>query len=130
MKYKDNRFLKYQEKQRDGEYDQLANWQRATERKIRRKRDHKLRLFYLEHLLKEEIEKEWWECLKESDKSSIMSLYHHQAEMMKSPDQEMWSNTVWFDTWEEWKSHILSEYKPNQAAYREARLKKIGLKEA
>ena len=129
MKYKDNRFLKYQERQRDGD-DQLANWQRVSERKIRREREHKLRLFYLEHLQKEGIEKEWWECLKESDKSSIMSLYHHQAEMMKIPDQEMWSNTVWFDTWEEWKSHILSEYRPNQAAYREARLKKIGLKEA
>ena len=126
MKYKDNRFSKYQERQREaGPYREI------TERQARREREHELRIFYLEHLLKEGIEKEWWECLKESDKSSIMSLYHHQADMMKRTDRfEMWSNTVWFDTWEEWRSHVLAEYRPNQAAYREARLSKIGLKEA
>jgi len=42
-------------------------------------------------------------------------------------EQDCWSTDAWFSTWEEWTEHVLSEYRPDPAAYREARLKKIGV---
>lgn len=126
MRYNDKNFSKFQERQRNGD-DQLENWQRASERKIRRERDHRHANFYMRYLI-HFFEKEWWLALETRDKEHVYSSYYNQEEMLKlEEDLHMWSNFEWFDTWEEWKQHILDTVKPNKAKLRELRVKKLGL---
>lgn len=126
MRYNDRNFSKYQERQRDGD-DQLANWQRASERKIRRERDHRHTTFYMQCLIKF-FEKEWWLALETKDKEHVYTSYYNQEQILKEGgDAHMWSNFEWFDTWEEWKQHILDTVKPNKAKLRELRVKKLGI---
>lgn len=126
MRYNDKNFSKFQERQRNGD-DQLENWQRASERKIRRERDHRHANFYMRYLI-QFFEKEWWLALETRDKEHVYSSYYNQEEMLKlEEDLHMWSNFEWFDTWEEWRQHILDTVKPNKVKLRELRVKKLGL---
>lgn len=124
MRYKDKNFSKYQERQRNGD-DQLENWQRASERKIRRERDHRHATFYMQYLTKF-FEKEWWLALETRDKEHVYTSYYNQEEMLKE-ERDMWSNFEWFDTWDEWRQHTLDTVKPNKAKLRELRVKKLGI---
>lgn len=123
MRYNDKNFSKFQERQRNG--DELENWQRASERKIRRERDHRHANFYMRYLI-HFFEKEWWLALETRDKEHVYSSYYNQEEK-EEIDAHMWSNFEWFDTWDEWKQHILDTVKPNKAKLRELRVKKLGL---
>ena len=124
MKYKDNNFSKFQDRQRDGIE---SNFSSKSDRQVRREQEHRLSLFYSKHLSKK-VEKEWWSCLSFEDKQQVETSYCNQEQMMEEKDRiNMWSNFEWFDTWKEWFEHIAIEYKPDRIKYRESKLKKIGL---
>ena len=124
MRYKDNKFLNYQEKQRNGEYE---DWSSKSDRKQRRKLETRLILFYQRYLLNK-VENDWWVNLSTADKQQIEISYYNQESMLQEEDQNnMWSNIDWFDTWSEWFEYIKKEYKPDMVKYREAKFKKLGI---
>ena len=124
MKYKDNRFVKHQDKQRNGEFDYYHN---KSERTLKRERERKHILFFNKNLLHRKVEKDWWNSLSDGDKDRVIGSYYNQEMMNGENDDFMWSTEEWFDTWEEWVDHIYSEYKPNIIKYRELKLKKLGI---
>lgn len=127
MRYKDNKFLNYQEKQRNGEVGGYWFDQQRSDRQVRRETENRLSIFYQRYLLKK-VEKEWWVNLSTDYKQQIETSYYNQETMLNHEDRmNMWSNFEWFDTWEEWFDHIAIEYKPDMVKYREAKLKKLGI---
>lgn len=127
MRYKDNKFLNYQDKQRNGEVGGYWFDQQRSDRQVRREIESRLSIFYQRYLLKK-VEKEWWVNLSTDDKQQIETSYYSQESMLNNEDRmNMWSNFEWFDTWEEWFDHISIEYKPDMVKYREAKLKKLGI---
>ena len=124
MKYKDNNFSKFQDRQRDGIESHYSS---KSDRQVRREQEHRLSLFYSKYLLNK-VEKEWWSCLSFDDKQRLETSYYNQEEMLREDDSmDMWSNFEFFDTWKEWFEHIADEYKPDRVKYRESRLKKLGI---
>ena len=124
MRYKDNKFVNYQDKQRNGEDE---DWSIKSDRKRRRKLESRLILFYQRYLL-DKVEKDWWVNLSTSDKQQIETSYYNQESMLQEDDQKnMWSNFDWFDTWEQWYEYIKKKYKPDMVKYRELKLKKLGI---
>ena len=122
MKYKDNKFLKFQDRQRDGVESYFTS---KSDRQVRREKDHRLSLFYSKYLSKK-VEKEWWICLSLKDKEDIEKSYYNQEHML-GEEMDMWANFEFFDTWEEWFEYIHAEYKPDRVRYRESKLKKLGI---
>ena len=122
MKYKDNKFLKFQDRQRDGVESYFTS---KSDRQVRREKDHRLSVFYSKHLSKK-VEKEWWVCLSLKDKEDIEKSYYNQEHML-GEEMDMWANFEFFDTWEEWFEYIHNEYKPDRVRYRESKLKKLGI---
>ena len=124
MKYKDNNFSKFQDRQRDGIESHYSS---KSDRQVRREQEHRLSLFYSKYLSKK-VEKDWWLCLSFDDKQRIETSYYNQEEMLREDDSmDMWSNFESFDTWKEWFEHIADEYKPDRVKYREYKLKKLGI---
>ena len=124
MKYKDNNFSKFQDRQRDGLESPFTS---KSDRQIRREREHRLSLFYSKRLAPK-VEKAWWSNLKEGDREKIETSYYNQARMLEEEDlMNMWSNFEFFDSWEEWFEYINGAFKPNMSGYREAKLKKLGI---
>ena len=124
MKYKDNNFSKFQDRQRDGEVGYYSN---KSDRQVRREQEHRLSLFYSKYLSKK-VEKEWWSCLNFDDKQRVETSYYNQEQMLEDDNRmNMWSNFEFFDTWKEWFEHIVDEYKPDRIKYRESKLKKLGI---
>ena len=124
MKYKDNNFSKFQDRQRDGIESHYSS---KSDRQVRREQEHRLSLFYSKYLLNK-VEKEWWSCLSFDDKQRLETSYYNQEEMLEDDDRmNMWSNFEFFDTWKEWFEHIADEYKPDRVKYRESKLKKLGI---
>lgn len=124
MKYKDNNFSKFQDRQRDGIESSFTS---KSDRQVRREQEHRLSLFYSKYLTKK-VEKEWWLCLSFDDKQRVETSYYNQEQMMEEKDRmNMWSNFEFFDTWKEWFEHIADEYKPDRVKYREYKLKKLGI---
>jgi hypothetical protein len=127
MKYKDNKFVNYQDRQRDGDFDTC--WKRVSSRQIRREKEHNRSVFYMSKI-SNHIEKIWWKNLSDSDKDEIIRRYSNQVDYL-SQDMEiresMWYNYKVFDTWEDWFDQIKDEYKPNKVSYREDKLKVLGL---
>jgi hypothetical protein len=124
MKYKDNNFSKFQDRQRDGEVGYYSN---KSDRQVRREQEHRLSIFYSKNLSKK-VEKDWWLCLSFDDKQRVETSYYNQEQMMEEKDRmNMWSNFEFFDTWKEWFEHIVDEYKPDRIKYRESKLKKLGI---
>ncbi len=124
MKYKDNNFSKFQDRQRDGIE---SNFSSKSDRQVRREQEHRLFLFYSKHLSKK-VEKEWWLCLNFEDKQRLERSYYNQEQMMEEKDRmNMWSNFEFFDSFQEWFEHIADEYKPDRIKYRESKLKKLGI---
>lgn len=127
MRYKDNKFSNYQEKQRNGEVGGYWFDQQRSDRQVRRETESRLSIFYQRYLLKK-VEKVWWVNLSTDYKQQIETSYYNQETMLNHEDRmNMWSNFEWFDTWEEWFDHIAIEYKPDMVKYREAKLKKLGI---
>jgi len=124
MKYKDNRFLKYQEKQREGNFDDY--WSRKSERQIRREREYRFSNFYQKSLISK-IDKFWWKNLRDSDKEKIMSLYYLQDDAISSKDLDRWYSEPVFETWTEWFDYIKTTFKPNKISLREDKLKFLGI---
>jgi hypothetical protein len=122
MKYKDNKFLKFQDRQRDGVESYFTS---KSDRQVRREKDHRLSVFYSKHLSKR-VEKEWWVCLILKNKEDIEKSYYNQEHML-GEEMDMWANFEFFDTWEEWFEYIHAEYKPDRVRYRESKLKKLGI---
>lgn len=131
MKYKDNNFLNYQDKQRSGEFDYNSNKISSirVDRQIRREQEHRLSLFYRKKLWNK-IEKVWWDNLKTSDKEEIRRYYSNQLDYL-SHDIEireyLWYSYKVFDIWEEWFDYIKVEFKPNKVTYRQDKLKILGI---
>ena len=124
MKYKDNNFSKFQDRQRDGIESHFSS---KSDRQVRREQEHRLSLFYSKYLSKK-VEKDWWLCLSFDDKQRVETSYYNQEEMLREDDSmDMWSNFESFDTWKEWFEHIADEYKPDRVKYRESKLKKLGI---
>ena len=124
MKYKDNNFSKFQDRQRDGIESHFSS---KSDRQVRREQEHRLSLFYSKYLSKK-VEKDWWLCLNFDDKQRIETSYYNQEQMLEDDDRmNMWSNFEFFDTWKEWFEHIADEYKPDRVKYRESKLKKLGI---
>lgn len=124
MKYKDNNFSKFQDRQRDGIESYYSV---KSDRQVRREQEHRLSLFYSKYLSKK-VEKDWWLCLNFDDKQRIETSYYNQEQMLEDDDRmNMWSNFEFFDTWKEWFEHIADEYKPDRIKYRESKLKKLGI---
>ena len=124
MKYKDNNFSKFQDRQRDGIESHFSS---KSDRQVRREQEHRLSLFYSKYLSKK-VEKDWWLCLNFDDKQRIETSYYNQEQMLEDDDRmNMWSNFESFDTWKEWFEHIADEYKPDRVKYREYKLKKLGI---
>jgi hypothetical protein len=124
MKYKDNNFSKFQDRQRDGEVGYYSN---KSDRQVRREQEHRLSLFYSKYLSKK-VEKDWWLCLSFDDKQRLETSYYNQEQMLEDDNRmNMWSNFEFFDTWKEWFEHIADEYKPDRIKYRESKLKKLGI---
>ena len=124
MKYKDNRFLKYQEKQREGNFDDY--WSRKSERQIRRERENRFATFYQKFLIGK-IDKYWWKNLRDSDKEKIMSLHFLQEDAISSKDNDRWYSEPVFETWTEWFDYIKTTFKPNKISLREDKLKFLGI---
>jgi len=121
MKYNDKGFLKYQQKQRDGE---VGYWSQKSDRQIRREREQRFETFYQNFLMnKFKIDKFWWSNLKDSDKEKIISLYNLQLEQ-KDFD---WSTDPVFETWSEWFEYIMKTFKTNKIQLREDKLKELGI---
>lgn len=121
MKYKDNNFSKFQDRQRDGiesHYSVKSDrpWFAIKPAYVRREQEHRLSLFYSKYLSKK-VEKDWWLCLNFDDKQRVETSYYNQEQI----------NFEWFDTWKEWFEHIADEYKPDRIKYRESKLKKLGI---
>ena len=124
MKYKDNNFSKFQDRQRDG---LESHYSVKSDRQLRREQEHRLSLFYSKYLSKK-VEKDWWLCLNFDDKQRLETSYYNQEQMLEDDDRmNMWSNFEFFDTWKEWFEHIADEYKPDRIKYRESKLKKLGI---
>jgi len=121
MKYKDNNFLKFQDRQRDGDAGYLRTWNsNKSDRQVRREQEHRLSIFYSKNLSKR-IEKDWWINLSFENKQQIETSYYNQEQMLDEEDRlMMWSNFEYFDTW-------VKEYKPDMVKYRESKLKKLGI---
>lgn len=124
MKYKDKSFLKYQEKQRDGDFDDY--WSRKSERQIRRERENRFATFYQKFLIGK-IDKYWWKNLRDSDKEKIISLHYIQVDAISSKDLDRWYSEEVFDTWSEWFDYIKTTFKPNKISLREDKLKVLGI---
>ena len=124
MKYKDNRFVKYQEKQRDGEFDDY--WSRKSDRQIRREKEHRFSKFYQNFLISK-IDKFWWKHLRDSDKEKIMSLYSLQLDAITTKDVDRWYSEPVFETWSEWFDYVKATFKPNKISLREDKLKVLGI---
>ena len=124
MKYKDNNFSKFQDRQRDGFENHYSS---KSDRQVRREQEHRLSIFYSKNL-SNKVEKEWWLCLSFYDKQQVETSYCNQEQMLQEEDRmNMWANFEFFDTWEEWFEHIVDEYKPDRVKYRESKLKKLGI---
>jgi hypothetical protein len=123
MKYKDKGFLKYQEKQRDGE---VGYWSQKSDRQLRREREHRFSTFYQKFLISK-IDKYWWKNLKDSDKEKIISLHHLQEDAISTKDLDRWYSEPVFDTWSEWFDYIKTTFKPNRISLREDKLKVLGI---
>lgn len=123
MKYKDKGFLKYQEKQRDGE---VGYWSQKSDRQLRREREHRFSTFYQKFLISK-IDKYWWKNLKDSDKEKIISLHHLQEDAISTKDLDRWYSEPVFDTWSEWFEYIKTTFKPNRISLREDKLKVLGI---
>jgi hypothetical protein len=124
MKYKDNRFVKYQEKQRDGEFDDY--WSRKSDRQIRREKEHRFSTFYQKFLIGR-IDKYWWKHLRDSDKEKIMSLYSVQLDVISTKDVDRWYSDPVFETWAEWFGYVKTTFKPNKISLREDKFKVLGI---
>jgi hypothetical protein len=123
MKYKDKGFLKYQEKQRDGE---VGYWSQKSDRQIRREREHQFSTFYQKFLISK-IDKYWWKNLRDSDKEKIISLHHIQEDAISSKDLDRWYSESVFDTWSEWFDYVRTTFNPNRISLREDKLKDLGI---
>jgi hypothetical protein len=123
MKYKDKRFQKYQDKQRDGVYDNHYSYK--TERQVRREIEHYHSVAFSKFFLGK-FDKDWWVCLSSSQRDEIISQYNTQIEYIKS-GLETWANFDLFETIEEWFEHIKSNYKCDVVKFRELKFKKIGI---
>ena len=130
MKYKDNNFLKFQDRQRDGDVGYLRTWNsNKSDRQIRREQEHRLSLFYMEKL-SNKIEKLWWNNLKTSDKEKIRKSYNNQIDYL-SHDKDyrlsLWYSYKVFESWGEWFDYIKDNFKPNKSSYRNHKLKMLGI---
>ena len=126
MKYKDNKFLNYQDKQRSGDFDYHSN---KSDRQIRREQEHRLSLFYM-NILSNKIEKIWWDNLKITDKEEIRRSYSNQLDYLSHSIEirdALWYSYKVFDIWEEWFDYIKVEFKPNKVTYRQDKLKILGI---
>jgi hypothetical protein len=123
MKYKDKGFLKYQEKQRDGE---VGYWSQKSDRQLRREREHRFATFYQKFLINK-IDKFWWKNLKDSDKEKIMSLYSIQLDAMISKVEDRWYSEPVFEKWSEWFEYVKTTFKPNRISLRKDKLKVLGI---
>jgi hypothetical protein len=127
MKYKDNKFVNYQDRQRNGDFDPY--WSEKTNRQIRREMEHTWSVFYMSKI-SNHIEKIWWKNLSDFDKDEIIRRYSNQLDYL-SYDLEiresMWYNYKVFDTWKDWFDQIKDEYKPNKVTYRQDKLKVLGI---
>lgn len=123
MKYKDKGFLKYQEKQRDGE---VGYWSQKSDRQIRREREHQFSTFYQKFLISK-IDKYWWKNLRDSDKEKIISLHHLQEDAISTKDLDRWYSESVFDTWSEWFDYVRTTFNPNRISLREDKLKDLGI---
>ncbi len=121
MKYRDKGSLKFQEKQRERE----EGYSFKSDRQVRRENEHRLSIFY-SRCLSKNIDKFWWNNLKESDKEKIMSLHSLQSEAISS-DKDCWYSDPVFDTWIEWYDYIKTTFKTNKIKLREDKLKIIGI---
>jgi len=121
MKYLDKKFIAFKERQSDNEYDT------RNDRQIRRKNQKRNYLFYVQRLSKD-IEKIWWDNLKESDRSKLIELHYLQSDYMNSSksSNSFYSYDV-FETWKDWFTYIKSEFKPNIAGLRNDKLKLLGI---
>lgn len=124
MKYQDKRFVKYQERQRDGEFDDY--WSRKSERQIRREREHRFSTFYQKFLIGR-IDKYWWKNLKDTDKEKIISLYYLQEDAISSKDLDRWYSEPVFETWSEWYDYVKTTFQTNKISLREDKLKALGI---
>jgi hypothetical protein len=122
MKYKDSGFIKYQDKQRDGE---VGYWSQKTDRQMRREREQRFIIFYKKYLIR--IDKFWWKNLRDSDKEKIMSLYSLQEDYISTKDLDRWYSDPVFEKWSEWFDYIKTTFKPNKISLREDKLKVLGI---
>lgn len=126
MKYKDNKFLNYQDKQRNGDFDYYSN---KSDRQLRREQEHRLSLFYM-NILSNKIEKIWWNNLKTTDKEEIRRSYNNQLDYLSHSIEirdALWYTYKVFDNWEDWFDYIKVEFKPNKSSYRNDKLKVLGI---
>jgi hypothetical protein len=123
MKYKDKGFLKYQEKQRDGE---VGYWSQKSDRQIRREREHRFSTFYQKFLISK-IDKYWWKNLRDSDKEKIISLHYLQEDAISTKDLDRWYSEPVFDTWSEWFDYVRTTFEPNKIQLREDKLRELGI---
>lgn len=122
MKYKDSGFIKYQDKQRDGE---VGYWSQKTERQMRREKEQRFNIFYKKYLIR--IDKFWWKNLRDSDKEKIISLYSLQEDYISTKDLDRWYSDPVFEKWSEWFDYIKTTFKPNKISLREDKLKVLGI---
>ena len=123
MKFKDKSFLKYQEKQRDGE---VGYWSNRSERQIRRETEQRFATFYQKFLIGR-IDKFWWKHLRDTDKEKIISLYYTQSDFISKKDPYGWYSDTVFDNWSEWFEHIKTTFETNKISLREDKLKVLGI---
>jgi hypothetical protein len=124
MKYKDKAFLKYQDRQRNGEAD--GHFSRVSERQIRREREHRHYIFFTSHINKY-FDKYWWNNLKAVDRDEIISLYGMQRDFLSSKSDSRWYSGSVFEDMNDWVVYIKENFKPNKITLREDKLKVLGI---
>ncbi len=134
MKYRDNGFIKYQDKQRNGEVGIYSN--RSETRESR----NKYSKFYNRFLFKD-IDRYWWNNLKDSDKDKIITTHNYQVTSLNNINGRKFINNrrgmglfmivdhyQTFNTMDEWFSYIKQTFKPNISNLRQDKLKLLGIK--
>lgn len=120
MKYVDKKFISYKENISEEDF------KIKSDRSLKRESKRRYYLFYVKNLSKN-VDKLWWNNLKDFDKNKIINEFTHQSHCIEKKGKYYWYTSPVFENWEEWFNYINEEYEPNKAGLRNDRLKLLGI---
>lgn len=109
MKYREKSFIRHQERQKSGEFDVYASY----ERRVRRQKIERHKQFYQLHLSKY-VDKYWWKNLNIDERDEISRLYLFAVEESSF-------------SLEKFLCDIKKSFKPNMSELRKDKLRLLGI---